>query len=706
MSFYTGGQIANGLKWFQGGIMWNAVLEYGKATGDHQYDNITLNALYISSTMNTIWQGVDVVPGQIVRKYNDDTLWVGIATSAIANSQQIYLGAKLYKITKSVAYLNNNYSILKWMRNIDLVTPDFHVYDGVLTAQDCAVYYQKELSYQVGELIGALSFSYMYSNDVSFLTLAENLFLKSSTIFMQPETLIVYDDCEPSCNRGYTSPKGIYVHMLGVLYQQTSNSKVKSLIRTALKNSVSAMLKVCTNLNQCGNNWYLGKAEPPSVVLQINAVELMQLVRLICQIKVSFINIDSVQQYTQNVAKQLMSYYIGGQTAKNLMWYEGGIMWGAMLEYIKVSGDNSFIGKISNAIQLSGSGTTGSFLGISSTVSETIGGRWNDDILWWAIACATGSEIYGGNAIPDGVSFQSLTQTTYNQVWSQWDPTCSGGIWWSRDRSNVKFAGYKSSITNTEEMLVGAKLAIATGQSTYVDNINQIYSWMNQTGLLTSGYGVFDGIHCDKNCSINSKELSYQAGMLIGALTFTYAFTQDQAYMTAANNVAKASFQTFLTNGSVIYDSYCEPNCPTSQVTPKGVYTRMLGYLYEYTTDDSVKGSIKTALQNSFSAMLTTCDSKYNCGNNWASGNDQNSTVHTQINALELAVAYSKTFVSGPITAPQGLTLTDSTPSTYFGMSKAAFTMIVCASAAAIFALISVILKAIVRKFSSDDQKM
>ncbi|KAJ3253662.1 hydrolase 76 protein [Boothiomyces macroporosus] len=620
MSYYISGQTASGLKWYQGGIMWNAVLEYSKTTGDHQYDTTIYNALLASSTLNTVWQGKDVVSGQIVRKYNDDVLWVAIATaeaalkahnnpkvasdltitaqkyyelvwkdwntvcrggiwwyrdqgdnresaykSAIANSQQIYLGAQLYKITNSNSYLNNNYSILKWMQYIKLVTPDHHVYDGVLTKQNCAVYYQKELSYQVGELIGALSYSYMYSQDKAFLTLAEKLFLKSTTIFMH---------------------KG-----------------------------------------------------------------------------------------------------------------------GAMLEYVKVSGDNSYIDKISNAIQLAGAGTTGSFLGVSSTVSETIGGRWNDDILWWAIACATGGEIYGGNTvIPGGVSFQALTQTTYDQAWGQWDPTCSGGIWWSRDRSNIKYAGYKSSITNTEEMLVGAKLAIATGQSKYIDNGNQIYSWMNQTGLFTSDFRVLDGIHCDKNCTINSNELSYQSGMLIGALTFTYAFTQDQSYLLAANNVAKASFQTFLTNSSVIVDTNCEPNCPVNQVSPKGVYIRMLGYLYEYTNDASVQSTIKTALQSSFAAMLNICDSNYNCANNWQAGSGQNYSVHSQINALELTVAYSKTFLSVPVQAPQGLTLTQSSPS-YFGMSRAAFTMIVCATAAATFALISVILKTIVRKFTHDNQK-
>lgn len=161
------------------------------------------------------------------------------------------------------------------MQYIKLVTPDHHVYDGVLTKQNCAVYYQKELSYQVGELIGALSYSYMYSQDKAFLTLAEKLFLKSTTIFMHKGTFIVYDSCEPKCNVQYVSPKGIYIHTMGVLYQHTSNSLVKTIIKTSLRNSVSAMLKVCSNLNQCGNNWIQGSFQMPSPTLQINAVELM-----------------------------------------------------------------------------------------------------------------------------------------------------------------------------------------------------------------------------------------------------------------------------------------------------------------------------------------------------------------------------------------------------------------------------------------------
>ena len=101
----------------------------------------------------------------------------------------------------------------------------------------------------------------------------------------------------------------------------------------------------------------------------------------------------------------------------------------------------------------------------------------------------TGAELYPGATIPGGVTYLKLAQETYDEAQSQWDSKCGGGIYWSRIRQAPTGACYKSSIksvpllvtpcsTNMQQLLLGARLYIATKNQTYLDNANTMYTWL------------------------------------------------------------------------------------------------------------------------------------------------------------------------------------------------------------------------------------
>jgi mannan endo-1,6-alpha-mannosidase len=123
-------------------------------------------------------------------------------------------------------------------------------------------------------------------------------------------------------------------------------------------------------------------------------------------------------------------------------------MWGALMEYIKTTGDATFATPIVNALTEASFGTVSSFLGAQPTFAETIEGKWNDDILWWALPVVTAGEVFTANAVmPGGVSYFQLANITYQQVFAQWsDVKCGGGLYWSRDRNNAAMKGYKSKL--------------------------------------------------------------------------------------------------------------------------------------------------------------------------------------------------------------------------------------------------------------------
>lgn len=253
-------------------------------------------------------------------------------------------------------------------------------------------------------------------------------------------------------------------------------------------------------------------------------------------------------------------------------------------------------------------------------------------------------------SMPGGLSYGALANNTYNQVFAQYDPTCQGGLWWSRDRSNPQSASYKSTITQCQEMLLGARLAILTGNNQYISQGQQLYNWMKTVGIVTSDFTVYDGLDTKSNtCSINGAIFSYQTGFLTGALAWMYQATKTASFISDANSLFTAALTKFAPNNIVTDPCETGNSCALNSVSTKGTMLRGWGYLNEFTTSSTVKNQLKSVLRASVDAMLQTCDSNLNCGNNWSTKTFTSSNVHFQMNSMELITTYLKTFTNGPI---------------------------------------------------------
>lgn len=184
-----------------------------------------------------------------------------------------------------------------------------------------------------------------------------------------------------------------------------------------------------------------------------------------------------------------------------------------MMEYQRTYEDKQFASTVGTALGLA-SGKSGSFLGDNLIISEKLLGKWNDDIMWWALGALSGAELYGTDAkMPSGITYLKTAQITYDQVWSQWDSKCGGGIYWSRDRTGAK-QGYKSAITNAQHILLGSRLYILTKNETYLRNAANVANWMKSSGLITTNSDVLDGIDASQGCKLGqaSQATSYISG--------------------------------------------------------------------------------------------------------------------------------------------------------------------------------------------------
>lgn len=97
---------------------------------------------------------------------------------------------------------------------------------------------------------------------------------------------------------------------------------------------------------------------------------------------------SAISQAQQAIAKKLFTYYNppntvdgtlmplnAGTTTAGYEWYEGGICWGAVFEYARVSGDGQYSQNVNKGLQAASYGSVGSFLGVDKEINGLIG-RW------------------------------------------------------------------------------------------------------------------------------------------------------------------------------------------------------------------------------------------------------------------------------------------------------------------------------------------
>ncbi|KAI8908020.1 glycoside hydrolase [Gorgonomyces haynaldii] len=366
------------------------------------------------------------------------------------------------------------------------------------------------------------------------------------------------------------------------------------------------------------------------------------------------VNLDSsssVAAFSKKASARLLDYYKtspgpDGQGAvlqnpsqdqTGVQWWESGVYWGTLLDYAKTFQDNSLSSDIAGALSLASYGPVGSFLGALSAVAATLQGKWNDDIMWWGMATATGAELFGKTAVlPGGKSYLEVAQRTYDEAFEQWDTQCGGGIYWSRDRQNQKTKGYKSTITNVQHMLLGAKLYILTGNKTYIDNAQLVYSWLKQR-IITSEGLVYDGQDVDQNCGVSTSLYSYNFGILMGSMAWLGKATNNNQWFSDASVILRAAQANYVKSGVLVDE--CEPNCRLNQIQFKALLARGMGYLSALSNVQADRDAIKSVLRSSMQAMTPLCDANGNCPEVWSGG--QQTNFHRQITALELINAYS-----------------------------------------------------------------
>ncbi|KAK3370188.1 glycoside hydrolase family 76 protein [Podospora didyma] len=387
-------------------------------------------------------------------------------------------------------------------------------------------------------------------------------------------------------------------------------------------------------------------------------------------IELTLSNEASVKSAASTIAFGLVKYYTGNNTGDvpgNLpdpyFWWEAGAMFGTLIEYWALTGDDTY-NKITSQAILHQAAPTRDFMTPNQT--RTAG---NDDQGFWALAAMLAAEANFPNPPADQPQWLALAQAVFNQWVSRWDAeTCGGGLRWQIFTFNNGF-NYKNSISNGCFFNVAARLARFTGNQTYADWATKIFAWEESAGLITPEYDIYDGatIKNTNDCSsIDKIQWSYNHGIFLHGAAVMYNITEDALWRKRVDGILQSTKDLFYDENGVLIEQFCEERgfCDTDQQSFKGYLTRWLAGTTQMVPDTfrTIRPLLETnavaaakACTGSPAANLFRGVSGTACGFRWGTGVfDGLVGVGEQMSALSAVMTTLVSRVAAPFTADTG----------------------------------------------------
>ncbi|TWT78905.1 Glycosyl hydrolase family 76 [Planctomycetes bacterium CA13] len=148
--------------------------------------------------------------------------------------------------------------------------------------------------------------------------------------------------------------------------------------------------------------------------------------------------------------------------------------------------------------------------------------KYNDDIMWWAIACTRAFIITKDSR------YLEKAKVSFDFVYDNFlDDKMGGGLYWLNERTS------KNSCINSPAAIAAVRLSVLLKDDAYLAKGKSLYDWQKRT--LTDGNGkVFDSIGYSNRRRRNrvaTFSLTYNQGTFVGAAVLLYQQTNDKTYL-------------------------------------------------------------------------------------------------------------------------------------------------------------------------------
>ena len=284
---------------------------------------------------------------------------------------------------------------------------------------------------------------------------------------------------------------------------------------------------------------------PPALL----ATSTLLLSTLTSAIRVDWSSPTSIRAAAKEVASGLIFWYTGGVPGQIVsqipgllpapyFWWEGGAMFGTLIDYWYYTGDSQWNDLVTQGM-LFQTGSDWDYM--PSNWSKQLG---NDDQAFWGMSAMTAAEYKFPNPPPDSPQWLALAQGVWNSQQLRWDTEyCDGGLRWQVFIYNTGY-DYKNTPSNAGFMNLGARLYAYTGNQTYADWAVKTWDFMVDHEYIGGrlNYSVFDGAFIDSNCTkVVPIQWTYNAALLINACAVMWNVTQDPVWEQRVQGIWSAS---------------------------------------------------------------------------------------------------------------------------------------------------------------------
>jgi mannan endo-1,6-alpha-mannosidase len=390
---------------------------------------------------------------------------------------------------------------------------------------------------------------------------------------------------------------------------------------------------------------------------------------------------DNIRVSARTLAHDLMSYYNGNESgqvpgilpgpppAGPYYWWEGGAMWGAMIDYWHYTRDSTYNDVITQAM-LHQVGPNEDYMPPNHTAS-----LGNDDQGFWGMTAMQAAEQRFPDPPPNQPQWLALAQAVWN---TQADPArhdneCNGGMRWQIPFSNNGY-NYKNSIANGCFFNLGARLARYLDNQTYADHAERTWDWVRSVGFIDDEYNIYDGAHVTTNCTdINRAQFSYNSAVFLLGAAHMYNFTGgSQRWRDRVEGLLDGMLRVFFPN-DIAFEVACEQHatCTTDMLSFKGYDHRWMAQTTQIApfTADRILPILRTSTEAAVKQCTGGEDGR-TCGFSWVSGTFDNSVGAGE--TMNVLGAVSSLLVGGsgvPITEDTGGT-SPSNPTAGLGNSQ------------------------------------
>lgn len=167
--------------------------------------------------------------------------------------------------------------------------------------------------------------------------------------------------------------------------------------------------------------------------------------------------------------------------------------------------------------------------------SAPVSDRFYDDNVWLGIDF---TDTYQQTK---DKKYLDKAEMIWDFIESGTDDVLGGGIYWCEQKKESK-----NTCSNAPGSVFALKLFKATGDSTYLAKGKALYDWTKANLQDTTDCLYFDNIGIKGN--IGRAKFAYNSGQMMQSAALLYQLTGDSAYLTEAQDIARACYDRFFTD--------------------------------------------------------------------------------------------------------------------------------------------------------------